>query len=303
MAKKDDIMKYGNKEIFKPERVNCGRMKRMWIWIAVGLIAVAAAGCVYEPGDSAKNKTLEIYVTPTVPSTSTKPDLTLNNYIKLFEKDVIIVIGENASQIERDGANAIEYNLGEDGNKPIIKTDAGVIEKEKSEYNLILVGRPDANRILKDVYERTNATKITDEYPGADKGILEILRNPWNESKTMLLVEGSDQWGVRTGSIVLEDRRQLKDKNTIVVDWEEVTGIKFPIDSAEEAIRYANMNVDVKRFIKEESAEGCKPNGSARFLNTSNEWVIGYGAVSPVEKVLYLYTDPNGTIRGEGVAT
>ncbi len=296
-------MKYSNTKEAISGRKKVGRMKSVWIWIAMALIAVAAAGCVSKPDDMTKNETLATPETPTVPSTPTKPDLTLNNYMKLFENDVIIVIRENATQIERDGANAIVYNLGEvTGNTPIIKTDAGVMEKEKSEYNLILVGRPDANRMLRDVYERTNATKITDEYPGADKGILEILRNPWNESKTMLLVEGSDEWGVRAGSIALEDRQQLKDKNTIVVDWEEVTGIKFPIDNAEEAIRYSNTDIRVKEFIKKESAKGYRVDTSAIFSNTNNNWIVGYH-VQPVERVLHMYVNPNGTIIFGGVAT
>jgi len=38
--------------------------------------------------------------------------MVLSNYPKLFEKDVIIVIGENASQIEIEGAQAIADNQG-----------------------------------------------------------------------------------------------------------------------------------------------------------------------------------------------
>jgi len=41
----------------------------------------------------------------------------------------------------------------------------------------------------------TNATKVTEEYPGEGKGVLEILSNPWDESKAMLLVEGGDERG------------------------------------------------------------------------------------------------------------
>ncbi len=278
-------------------------MKSVWIWIAMALIAVAVAGCVSKPDDMTKNETLATPVTPTVPSTPTKPDLTLNNYMKLFEKDVIIVIGENATQIERDGANVIVYNLGGvTGNKPIIKTDAGVIEKEKSEYNLILVGRLDANRMLRDVYERTNATKVTSEYPGAaGKGILEVLRNPWNESKAMLLVQGSDEWGVRAGSVVLEEKQKFEDKAKILVDWEGATGVKFPIDSAEEAIRYANMDVNAKRFIKKWSSIGNKVNVDATFSDSSNNWDIKYRAITPIpENWFKILINSNGTIIDEG---
>ena len=51
----------------------------------------------------------------------------------------------------------------------------------------------------------TDAIRVTDEYPGEYiKGFLEILRNPWNEDKAMLLVEGSDEWGVKAGALKLE---------------------------------------------------------------------------------------------------
>ena len=38
----------------------------------------------------------------------------------------------------------------------------------------------------------TNATRVTEEFPGEGKGVLEILPNPWDESKAMLLVEYKD---------------------------------------------------------------------------------------------------------------
>ena len=48
-------------------------------------------------------------------------DLTLSEYSKLFAKEVVIVIGENASQIEKESAEAIAANLEYlTGNKPEI---------------------------------------------------------------------------------------------------------------------------------------------------------------------------------------
>jgi hypothetical protein len=229
-------------------------------------------------------------------------DITLGNYPKLFEKDVIIVVGENATQIERDGAESIAYNLGElTGNESVIKTDIKVTEKEKAGYNLILLGRSDTNKMLSAAYERTNATKVTKEYPGAGKGVLEVLRNPWNESKMMLLVEGSDEWGVRAGSIVLDEKQKVDGKDRVVVDWEESTGVKFPIDNAEEAIRYANMDVNAKRFIKKWSSMGNKVNVDATFSNSSNNWDVKYRAITPIEENWFkIVINSNGTIIDKG---
>ena len=127
----------------------------------------------------------------------TETELVLSDYPKLFEKDVVIVIGSNVNLIEIDAADTIAenlFNLTE--NMPIIKNDVEITEDELSGSNLILVGSPNSNKVLMEVYNITDAIRVTDEYPGASKGILEILRNPWNEEKVMLLVEGSDVWGV-----------------------------------------------------------------------------------------------------------
>ncbi|HEY9246289.1 MAG TPA: hypothetical protein VIO11_05525, partial [Candidatus Methanoperedens sp.] len=165
--------------------------------------------------------------------------------------------------------------------------------------------------MLREVYERTNATEVTNNSPGAGKGILEILKNPWNESKVLLLVEGSDEWGVRAGSVVLDEKQKIKDKTKVPVDWEQDTGVQFPIDNAEEAIRYANTDARVKKFIDKESARGHKVGISAKFLgttnytyaeflNTTDNWIVSYQA--PAETVMNVYISPNGNIIFGGVA-
>ena len=126
-------------------------------------------------------------------------DLALSDYPKLFEKEAVIVIGENASQIEKESAEAIAANLENlTGNKPEI-VNTKEIESFKHAYNLIIVGTPKTNPLLEEVYALTNATRVTEEFPGEGKGVLEILRNPWDESKAMLLVEGWDEWRVKAG--------------------------------------------------------------------------------------------------------
>ena len=64
---------------------------------------------------------------------------------------------------------------------------------------MIIIGTPKSNKVLRKVYGMTDAIRVTEEYPGENKGILEILSNPWDEEKAMLLVAGSDEWGVKAG--------------------------------------------------------------------------------------------------------
>jgi len=154
-------------------------------------------------------------------------DLALNDCPELFAKEVVIVIGENASRVEKESAEVIAANFEIlTGNKPKIYISEK-IESLKYAYNLIIVGTPKSNKVLEEVYKMTNATRVTDEYPGENRGILEILRNPWNEEKAMLLVEGSDEWGVKAGSEVLEQAKE--NESSVIVKWEdsEVNTIKF----------------------------------------------------------------------------
>ncbi|MCW7080422.1 MAG: hypothetical protein OCU16_04940 [Candidatus Methanospirare jalkutatii] len=73
------------------------------------------------------------------------------------------------------------------------------IESFKKGYDLVIIGTPKTNPLLKEVYAMTNATRVTEEFPGEGKGVLEILRNPWDESKAILSVEGWDEWRGKTG--------------------------------------------------------------------------------------------------------
>ncbi len=63
-----------------------------------------------------------------------------------------------------------------------------------------------------------NAMRVTEEFPGEGKGILEILPNSWNKKKAMLLVEGSDEWGVRAGSEMLDEVQDI-DKISVIIEW------------------------------------------------------------------------------------
>ncbi|MDY6866119.1 MAG: hypothetical protein SVY15_09155 [Halobacteriota archaeon] len=160
--------------------------------VIVCVVLVIFSGCIEQDGTS-------------------KPDLTLSNYPELFEKDVIIVIGENASQVERESAEAIAANLeNSTGNKPMIKSDGEIAETNLGDYNLLLVGTPESNKMFKEVYNMTDATRVTDGYPGEGKGVLEVLKSPWNEDKAMLLVEGIDECGVKEAEMKLL-KNQFKD--------------------------------------------------------------------------------------------
>lgn len=62
-------------------------------------------------------------------------------------------------------------------------------DEDRKNYNLIVIGTPNSNPVLKEIYGTANALKVNESFPGNGKGILEILPNPWNERKAILLIE------------------------------------------------------------------------------------------------------------------
>jgi len=186
-------------------------------------------------------------------------DLTLSDYPKLFMKEAVIVIGENAAQIEKESAEAIAANLENlTGNKPEI-ISSRKIESFKYTYNLIIIGTPKSNEVLKEVYGMTDAIRVTDGYPGEGKGILEILSNPWNEEKAMLLVEGSDEWGVKAGGETLVDTLTNKNYGKInLVKWDKEKSAPILIETKVKLIQKSEAIKIANNYMKQ---EGYKISG------------------------------------------
>jgi len=126
------------------------------------------------------------------------PDLRLSDFPETFNESTMIVIGSNASEIEIQAANEIaEYLKEKTGNKEVlIKKYSEISEEEKKNYNLIVVGTPKSNGMLREIYEMADVLRVNETFPGEGKGVLEIARNPWNESRAMLLVEGWDECSI-----------------------------------------------------------------------------------------------------------
>ena len=173
-----------------------------WILVVLCVAALTVSGC----------------------TSKVETELTLKDYPRLFKEDTMIVIGQYASEIEQESAADVAIKLKElTGNKPVIKRDTDVSLGDKADHNLIIVGMPNSNSLLSEVSQTTEATEVTSEHPGEDKGILEILKNPGNIEKVLLIVAGSNEQGVRAASILItyNDRIAKLEGKTMITPFED----------------------------------------------------------------------------------
>jgi hypothetical protein len=209
-------------------------------WLVIGIVTVLLIGI---------GVAVIFYV-----SKAQSNELLLSDYPELFQKDAMIIVGENASQMENEVAQAIAAKLEElTGNEPIKKKDSEVSENDKRDYNLVLVGTPNLNNLLQEMYDATNATRVTEEYPGEGKGILEILRNPWNSDKALLIVAGSDEWGAKAGGEILEQARE--NMSSVIVKWEDFEATTIEFDSLSNPHNLSNPTETAKLALNEKCGE------------------------------------------------
>jgi hypothetical protein len=132
------------------------------------------------------------------------------------------------------------YNL--TGNTPVIKTDAELTGHDRTECNLILLGNPlqvavegrppDANTVITEIYESNPSMKrITRNYPGRWKGVLELFKNPWNPEKHILIVSGSEDRGIKAALAKLEGIHEINETCIIVECESEQREIHKDLDT------------------------------------------------------------------------
>ena len=124
------------------------------------MVAFVAGLCVQKPEG--------IKSTPLQPA----EELKLSDFPEKFKEKTAIVLGDNATEIERQAAEGMKNYL-------------------------IIIGTPKTNPFPEEAYAMANATGVTGRHPSESKGVLEIFPNPWDEEKAMLLVERSDEWRVK----------------------------------------------------------------------------------------------------------
>ncbi len=185
---------------------------------------------------------------PTTPITQPKKEFKLSDFPKVFKENTLIIIGDNASEIEIRAAKEIaKYLKNKTGNKPLIKRYSEVTEEDKRSYNLIVIGTLMSNKMLKEIYAIADVLKTNETFPGDCRGILEVVNNPWNKSKAMLLIEGSSKWGVKVSELeLLKEKIKENNQKYIIVEPLKMNSTYY----ISQNLLQQNINPNKKLFLK-----------------------------------------------------
>jgi len=83
--------------------------------------------------------------------------------------------------------------------------------------DIILIGGPKVNKFVKELEDKgLLKVNITDNYPGNNKGVIQKIKNPYNNNNIYILA-GSDRWGTKAAILVFLTK--YNDEDTLMVEW------------------------------------------------------------------------------------
>ena len=109
-----------------------------------------------------------------------------------------------------------EYTPDKDPASDIIDNPENTPLQSVSETIMLLIGGPLAN-LETAKYQEYFSVKVTNDYPGEHKGVIEVIDNPFGEGKIVLLA-GSDREGTVAAVAIFKTLEYLPDES-IIVDW------------------------------------------------------------------------------------
>ncbi len=231
--------------------LTAGLMYGMFVALFVlGLIALGSA----QSRDSAS---------PPCPDASNENhgQLTLLDAPDLFQKSALILIGQNVTPVVKQTTELTAKRLRElTGCETSLRPEEGISQRERLNHNLIVVGTFDSMKILEEVDSLAQRLRRSKMKIGEKKGLLEILRSPWNSDKQLLLVLGSDEQGVvqalselyflvlshkrysESGGEVIRVRGTIKDETTSVTPhFDDCTSASYVLATDGTQYRLANI--------------------------------------------------------------
>jgi len=109
-----------------------------------------------------------------------------------------------------------EYSPDKDPASDIIDNPENTPLQSVSETIILLIGGPLANSETAK-YQEYFPVKVTNDYPGEHRGVIEVIDNPFGEGKIVLLA-GSDREGTEAAVEIFKTLKELPDE-PIIVDW------------------------------------------------------------------------------------
>lgn len=211
--------------------------------------------------------------------------LLLSDYPEPFGSQTLIVISGNASAAVVEGAGEVALKLeGLTENKPPVKDDTALAPGDRADFNLVLVGTANSSSLLEQVYVATDVKTVTGQYPGENKGILQILQNPWNEDKAVLIVAGSDEPGLRAALAFLlnDDEIRKLDEEKAIMQFDNGDAVMIPVDMLNSVMEYIRQHhSDAAEFIDEDISwsrtDQTFRDGYTRNVYSGDGWMVIVG--------------------------
>lgn len=253
-------------------------MRRSTLVMEIAIVCLAAIllGCIEQDGEMVK---------------PAETELVLSDYLELFEKDVMIVIGSNTSGIEIEGADAIAENLFNlTGNMPVIETDAEITKGELAGHNLIIVGNPITNHLVQNIYDSNQdlQTRAVNSYwEGTHKGSLLLFVNPWvhfwGPTRYVLAVDGFDENGTKSAIDTLLDEEAIKKFHGtgIITKWDE--GV-ISWDVADTVTRRLVGSIALEYMTSEHQTYPEAHFSVTNATSQNGEWLVEIGTYSKIRK-------------------
>jgi hypothetical protein len=127
-------------------------------------------------------------------------DLNLSEISVLSDENTLIAVQDNITFLNYMSALRIQDAFPD----APIKQYSEITERDRKSSNIVVMGNRDSNAMFEDVYNLSHTTSENRTFQGEGNGSIEVISNPWNPQANILLVEGSDKWGVRAAAKFIE---------------------------------------------------------------------------------------------------
>lgn len=125
-----------------------------------------------------------------------------NYFIYGTDIDNLLDIGDNTFLIKKDNGKISIFKDGkefEDIFKEYYTPNSVLLDSENilnTSNNIILIGGPVSNKLTKNISKYLKVP-ITNDFPGRNMGVIQVIKNPYNPDYKIMVIAGSDRNGTK----------------------------------------------------------------------------------------------------------